>query len=95
MKQVEAGLLEDLYDLLEEEIFQYHLLVEELKKESEHLRRGSVESLTESLQPQSVLPALGGQSSGLNIHTRNFRKTGPYFAEDRPTLNPNLKAVRA
>ena len=48
MKQVEAGLLKDLYDLLEEEIFQYHLLVEELKKESEHLRRRSVESLTES-----------------------------------------------
>jgi len=49
VKQVEAGLLKDLYDLLEEEIFQYHLLVEELKKESEHLRRGSVDSLTESL----------------------------------------------
>jgi len=49
VKQVEGGLLKDLYDLLEEEIFQYHLLVEELKKESEHLRRGSVDSLTESL----------------------------------------------
>ena len=54
MKQVEAGLLKDLYDLLEEEIFQYHLLVEELKKESEHLRRGSVDSLTESLHSLEI-----------------------------------------
>jgi len=54
VKQVEAGFLKDLYDLLEEEIFQYHLLVEELKKESEHLRRGSVESLTESLQSLEI-----------------------------------------
>jgi hypothetical protein len=34
---------------------------------------------------KSVLPAPGGQNSGLNTHTRNFRKTGPYFAEDRPS----------
>ena len=61
MKQVEAGFLKDLYDLLEEEIFQYHLLVEELKKESEHLRRGSVDSLTESLY-------------ALEIHTAAIRK---------------------
>ena len=54
MKQAEAGYLKDLYDLLEEEIFQYHLLVEELKKESEHLRRGSVDSLTESLQTLEI-----------------------------------------
>lgn len=54
MKQVEAGLLKDLYDLLEEEIFQYHLLVEELKKESGHLRRGSVDSLTESLHSLEI-----------------------------------------
>jgi hypothetical protein len=33
---------------------------------------------------KSVLPALGGQGSALNTHTRNFRKTGPYFAEDMP-----------
>ncbi len=51
---VETGLLKDLYDLLEEEIFQYHLLVEELKKESEHLRRGAVDSLTESLQSLEI-----------------------------------------
>ena len=54
MKPVEAGLLKGLYDLLEEEIFHYHLLVEELKKESEHLRRGSVDSLTESLQSLEI-----------------------------------------
>jgi hypothetical protein len=54
VKQVEAGLLKGLYDLLEEEIFHYHLLVEELKKESEHLRRGSVDSLTESLQSLEI-----------------------------------------
>ena len=54
MKQVEGGLLKDLYDLLEEEIFQYHLLVEELKKESGHLRRGSVDSLTESLHSLEI-----------------------------------------
>jgi hypothetical protein len=61
VKQVEAGLLKGLYDLLEEEIFQYHLLVEELKKESEHLRRGSVDSLTESL-------------NSLEIHASAIRK---------------------
>ncbi len=54
MKEVEAGLLRGLYDLLEEEIFHYHLLVEELKKESDHLRRGSVDSLTESLQSLEI-----------------------------------------
>ncbi len=54
MKEVEAGLLRGLYDLLEEEIFHYHLLVEELKKESEHLRRCSVNSLTESLQSLEI-----------------------------------------
>lgn len=54
MKQVEAGLLKGLYDLLEEEILQYQLLVEELKKESEHLRRGSVDSLTESLHSLEI-----------------------------------------
>jgi hypothetical protein len=54
VKQVEAGPLKDLYDLLEEEIFQYHLLVEELKKESEHLRRGSVDSLAESLHSLEI-----------------------------------------
>jgi hypothetical protein len=61
VKRVEAGLLKGLYDLLEEEIFHYHLLVEELKKESEHLRRGSVDSLTESLQ-------------SLEIHAATIRK---------------------
>jgi hypothetical protein len=54
VKQVEGGLLKDLYDLLEEEIFQYHLLVEELKKESGHLRRGSTDSLTESLHSLEI-----------------------------------------
>jgi hypothetical protein len=52
--RVDAGFLKGLYDLLEEEIFQYHLLGEELKKESEHLRRGSTESLTESLHSLEI-----------------------------------------
>lgn len=54
MKQVEPGLLKSLYDLLEQEIVQYHLLGEELKAESEHLRRGSADSLTESLHSLEI-----------------------------------------
>lgn len=54
MKEVETGLLKGLFDLMEEEIFQYHLLVEELKKESEHLRRGSADSLAESLHSLEI-----------------------------------------
>jgi hypothetical protein len=61
VNQAEAGLLKALYDLLEEEIFQYHLLAEELKKESEHLRQGSTDSLAGSLH-------------SLEIHTAAIRK---------------------
>jgi hypothetical protein len=50
MTPLREGLLEDLYRRLEEEILHYHLLGEELKKESEILRRGSAEDLTESLR---------------------------------------------
>ncbi len=50
MTPLREGLLEELYRCLEEEILHYHLLGEELKKESEILRRGSVEGLTESLR---------------------------------------------
>jgi hypothetical protein len=79
VKQVGPGLLKDLYDLLEEEIFQYHLLVEELKKESEHLRRGSVDSLAESLQ-------------FLEIHASTIRKVHESIqktvAKALATLNP-------
>jgi hypothetical protein len=32
-----------------------------------------------------VLTASGAENSGLNTNTRNFRETGPYFAEDRPS----------
>ena len=41
--------LEELYQRMEEEILHYHLLGEELKKESEFLRQGSLDLLTESL----------------------------------------------
>jgi len=44
------GLLDELYRRMEEEILHYHLLREELKKESEILRQGSVDRLTESLR---------------------------------------------
>jgi len=44
------GLLEELCRRMEEEILHYHLLGEELKKESEFLRQGSLDRLTESLR---------------------------------------------
>ncbi len=43
------GLLEELYRPMEEEILHYHLLGEEVKKESGILRQGSLDLLTESL----------------------------------------------
>jgi FlgN protein len=43
------GLLEELCQRMEEEILHYHLLGEELKKESGFLRQGAVDLLTESL----------------------------------------------
>jgi len=42
-------LLKELYQQIEEEILFYHLLGEEMKKESEYLRKGSTTSLMESL----------------------------------------------
>ena len=44
------GLLEELCRRMEEGILHYHLLGEELKKESEFLRQGSLDRLTESLR---------------------------------------------
>lgn len=49
------GLLKDVYSSMEEEILQYHLLGEELKKQSESLRKGSTEALIESLQSLEIL----------------------------------------
>jgi hypothetical protein len=55
LNQTAEGLLKDLYSWLEEEILQYHLLGEELKKQSESLRKGSTEALIESLQSLEIL----------------------------------------
>jgi len=50
MNPADEGLLEELFQQMEEEILYYHLLAEEMKKESEYLRKGSTTSLMESLQ---------------------------------------------
>jgi hypothetical protein len=55
LNQPAEGLLKDLYSLMEEEILQVHLLGEELKKQSECLRRGATEPLIESLQSLEIL----------------------------------------
>jgi hypothetical protein len=49
MTPLREGLLEELCRRIEEEILHYHLLGEELKKESGFLRQGSLDLLTESL----------------------------------------------
>ncbi len=49
MTPLREGLLEELCQRMEEEILHYHLLGEELKKESGFLRQGSLDLLTESL----------------------------------------------
>ncbi len=54
MNPLREGLLEELYQRMEEEILHYHLLGEELKKESEFLRQGSLDLLTESLHSVEV-----------------------------------------
>ncbi len=51
------GLLKDLFSAMGEEILQYHLLGEELKKQSESLRQGSAEALLESLQSLEIITA--------------------------------------
>jgi len=55
LKPGREGLLQGLFALLEEEILQYHLLAEELKKQSESLRRGSNDDLIESLQSLDLI----------------------------------------
>ncbi len=55
-------LIEKLCTAMEEEIFLYHLLGEELKKESESLRKGSTDSLIDSLR-------------SLEVHIGEIRKT--------------------
>jgi hypothetical protein len=55
LNQEAEGLLQNLYSLMEEEILQYHLLGEELKKQSECLRQSSTEGLIESLQSLEIL----------------------------------------
>ena len=50
MNPVGEGLLKELFQQMEEEILYFHLLAEEMKKESEYLRKGSTTSLMESLQ---------------------------------------------
>jgi len=61
MSQNQA-LIDKMCQAMEEEIFLYHLLAEELKKESEFLRKGSTDSLMESLR-------------SLEVHTGEIRKT--------------------
>jgi hypothetical protein len=55
LTQAAEGLLKDLYAWMEEEILQVHLLGDELKKQSECLRKGSTEALIESLQSLEIL----------------------------------------
>ncbi len=50
MNPAGEGLLKELFQQMEEEILYFHLLAEEMKKESEYLRKGSTTSLMESLQ---------------------------------------------
>ncbi len=50
MNPASEELLKQLFQQMEEEILYYHLLAEEMKKESEYLRKGSTTSLMESLQ---------------------------------------------
>ncbi len=57
MNPAGEGLLKELFQQMEEEIFYYHLLAEEMKKESEYLRKGSTNSLMESLQILEVQTA--------------------------------------
>jgi hypothetical protein len=57
VNQAAEELLKELYSWMEEEILQYHLLGEELKKQSESLRKGSTEALIESLQSLEILTA--------------------------------------
>jgi hypothetical protein len=54
MNPLRDGLLEELYRLMEDQILHYHLLGEELKKESEFLRQGSLDFLTETLHSVEV-----------------------------------------
>jgi hypothetical protein len=54
LTQAAEGLLKDLYAWMEEEILQVHLLGDELKKQSECLRKGSTEALIESLQSLEI-----------------------------------------
>ncbi len=61
MNPAGEGLLKELYQQMEEEILSYQLLAEEMKKESEYLRKGSMNSLMESLHL-------------LEIHTTEIRK---------------------
>jgi len=57
MNPAGEGLLKELFQQMEEEIFYYHLLAKEMKKESEYLRKGSTTSLMESLQLLEVQTA--------------------------------------
>jgi flagellar biosynthesis/type III secretory pathway chaperone len=61
MSEISTGLFDKLCQSMEEEIFFYHLLAEELKKESDFLRKGSTDSLLSSLR-------------SLEVHTREVRK---------------------
>jgi len=42
--------LTDLYRLMDQQVSNYHLLIEELKKEGEYLRQGSIDSLMKVLK---------------------------------------------
>ena len=62
MSPRDEGILKELFQQMEKEISYYHLLAEEMKKESEYLRKGATTSLMESLQL-------------LEVQTTEIRKT--------------------
>jgi flagellar biosynthesis/type III secretory pathway chaperone len=72
------GLLEELYRRMEEEILHYHLLGEELKKESGFLRQGSLDLLTESLH-------------SVEMHVEEIRRAHGSIARDIEKMVSTLR----
>lgn len=55
MSREEGDLMEGLLEEMEDEILAYHLLVEELRRQSAYLRERATDSLMESLQTVEIL----------------------------------------
>jgi len=72
------GLLEELCQRMEEEILHYHLLGEELKKESGFLRQGSLDLLTESLH-------------SVEMHVEEIHRAHGFIARDIEKIVSTLR----